>query len=154
MRKLLIAVAVLMIATPVFAGDATMNAMIDLLRQDIRSGRVAIIEEVMAFDEKEAEAFWPVYKEYQAAIDKVNDQRWELIKDYAKTYGNTSDDEAGRIMKKALELNIELANVRNGYFRKFGSVLPTKRAAQFMQLDRQLELLAELQVTSEIPLME
>lgn len=154
MKKVLIAVAALMIATPVFAGEATMNAMMDLLRQDIRSERVAIIEEVMEFTPQEADAFWPVYKQYEAAVKKVNDERWELIKDYAAVYGNTSDADAGRLMKKALDLNVKLANLRKDYFRKFSSVVPTKRAAQFMQLDRQLELLVDIQVQSQIPLID
>jgi hypothetical protein len=154
MRKVLIVAAALMIATPVFAGEATMHALVDLLRQDIRTERVSIIEEVMEFTPQEADAFWPVYKKYEAALDKVNDERWQVIKDYAAVYGDTSDADAQRLMKKMLELNTKLAGVRKDYFRKFSAAVPAKRAAQFMQLDRQLELLVELQVSSQIPMIE
>jgi hypothetical protein len=154
MKKLLIALAVLAVASPVVAGEQTMNAMIELLRQDIRTERIAIIEEVMEFTQTEADAFWPLYKEYEAKANKINDERWVLIKDYADHYGNVSDEKASDLIQKSLELNIKEANLNKAYFKKYSKAIAPKRAAQFMQLQSQIELLVKLQVASELPLIE
>lgn len=154
MRKMIFVALLTVIATPVFAQEATINAYIELLRQDVRTERIAIIEEVMEFTEEEAEAFWPVYKKYEQDIRKLNDQRLELIKEFAASYSEMTDETAGQLVKRSLELNVKEAHLRKDYFRKFDRVLPTKRAARFMQLERQINLLIDIQIATELPLID
>ena len=63
--------------------EANLHAYVELLRSDIRSQRVAIITELMNFSEAEDAKFWPVYREYETELAKVNDDRLALIKEYA-----------------------------------------------------------------------
>ena len=60
--------------------DVNLRAYAELLRSDLRAQKVAIITEVMEFTEAEDAKFWPVYREYETALAKINDDRLALIK--------------------------------------------------------------------------
>src|SRR3954465_15816290 len=74
--------------------DANLRAYVELLRSDIRSQRVAIITELMDFTEADDAKFWPVYREYETELTKINDDRLTLIKEYAANYQTLSDEAA------------------------------------------------------------
>ena len=61
--------------------DQTLNlhAYAELLRSDVRTQKVAIITEVMGFTEAEDKAFWPIYRQYDAEMSKLGDERVSLI---------------------------------------------------------------------------
>src|SRR5689334_18840572 len=61
--------------------DVNMRAYVELLRSDIRAEKVAIITEVMQFTEAEDAKFWPVYRQYEVDLAKINDDRMALIKE-------------------------------------------------------------------------
>ena len=50
-----------------------LSAYAELLRADVRAQKVAIITEVMGFTDKEDEAFWPIYREYDLEMAKLGD---------------------------------------------------------------------------------
>ena len=62
-----------------------LSAYAELLRSDVRTQKVAIITEVMGFTEAEDKAFWPIYREYDAEMAKLGDERVALIAEYANT---------------------------------------------------------------------
>ncbi len=71
--------------------EANLRAYVELLRSDIRAQKVAIITEVMQFTEAEDAKFWPVYREYETELAKINDDRIALIKQYADSYTSLTD---------------------------------------------------------------
>src|SRR5437879_3479401 len=81
--------------------DANLRAYADLLRSDLRSEHVAIITEVMQFSEAEDAKFWPVYRQYETDLAKINDDRMSMIKDYADNYEKLTDDVADKIARRA-----------------------------------------------------
>ena len=150
MKKLVIA-AMLFAATTAYAGQ---EGYIELLRSDVRTKKIAIITQVMQFNDEQSEAFWPIYKEYELALSKVNDQRVALIKDYAKNYETMTDEKAAEIADKWFEFQNRRMSVRKSYFTRFKEALPAATATRFLQLDHQISLLIDLQIASEIPLIE
>src|SRR4030095_16594603 len=84
--------------------ETNMRAYAELLRSDIRAQKVAIITEVMQFTEEEDAKFWPVYREYEAELAKINDDRIAGIREYAKVFDNLTDAEADRLATAALDL--------------------------------------------------
>src|SRR5215831_11875260 len=59
------------------------DADVKLMREDIQSMKTQIITNTMTFNETEAAAFWPLYKEYAAAQNSIAQKRFALITDYA-----------------------------------------------------------------------
>ena len=84
--------------------DLNLRAYVELLRSDVRSQKVAIITELMEFTEAEDKAFWPIYREYDLELSKLNDERVTLIQEYADNYTNVTDVVADKLATKAIEL--------------------------------------------------
>ena len=61
-----------------------LSAYAELLRSDVRAQKVAILTEVMGFTEAEDKAFWPIYRDYDAEMAKLGDERVALIAEYAR----------------------------------------------------------------------
>ncbi len=78
------------------ARDVNLRAYVELLRSDVRSQKVAILTEMMNFNEQEDATFWPIYREYDAELSKINDDRVTLIQEYAKNYEEMTDTVADR----------------------------------------------------------
>src|SRR5215212_7674362 len=86
------------------AKSLNLTAYAELLRSDVRAEKIAILTEVMGFTEEEDAKFWPIYREYDAEMAKLGDQRVALIADYAKDYGTLTDASADKLASRALEL--------------------------------------------------
>ena len=125
----------------------------ELLRQDLSTKKVALITEVMQFTDAESEVFWPIYREYDFERQKIGDQVLKLIKDYAANFENISDEKATELMSKNLDLKGEKNNLNIIYFRKFSEVIAPARAAKFMQVMNQIDLIIDVQLASQIPLI-
>ena len=84
--------------------EANLRAYVELLRSDIRGQAAALITELMEFTEAEDAAFWPIYREFESDLAKINDERLKLIQDYADNYDKITDAIADQLATKALEL--------------------------------------------------
>jgi hypothetical protein len=128
-----------------------LSAYAELLRSDVRAQKVAIITEVMGFTDKEDEAFWPIYREYDLEMARLGDERVALIADYAKNYANVTDDVADRLASKALELESRRQELKGQVYQKVKKALSPLTAARFLQVEHQLLLLIDLQIASSLP---
>jgi Spy/CpxP family protein refolding chaperone len=135
-------------ATPLTDSD------IALLRHDVQGQKMDIITKTMQFTDKEADAFWPVYRNYANEQSAVGDQEYQMIKDYAQNYGQMSDDKAAELAQKMFGIEQSRHDVQVKYWPQFEKVLTAKRAAKFYQVDRRLTLMVDLQLASGIPLMQ
>jgi hypothetical protein len=131
--------------------DLNLRAYSDLLRSDIRAQKVAVITEVMQFTDAEDAKFWPVYREYEAALAKINDDRLKLIADYATNYDKLTDAAADRLAVAALGLEAKRHALKVEYYDRFKAVLPAKTAARFLQVENQILLLLDLQIAASLP---
>src|SRR5262245_48409593 len=132
--------------------ELNLSAYTELLRSDVRAEKVAIITEVMGFTDKEDEAFWPIYREYDLEMAKLGDERVALIADYAKNYANMNDEIADRLAAKALELESRRQELKGQVYQKVKKALSPLTAARFLQVEHQLLLLIDLQIASSLPI--
>jgi len=129
----------------------TEDAYIDSLRADLKADKTTLITEAMQFSEKDAAAFWPVYKRYEGEDVKLNDERVSLIKTYSNTWTTLADGDARTLVKKALDLESRRNDLRRKYFSEFSKVLPGLTVAKFFQLEHRLDVLVDLRIASELP---
>ena len=127
---------------------------IELLRKDIRSQKRQMVAANMKLTDKEAEQFWPIYDQCTAELVKINDKKYSAIKQFAENYGTLTDEQAESLTKPALEVDSEVAQLRLKYVPIFRKVISGKKTALFFQIDRRLVMLIDLQLASEIPLVE
>jgi len=127
---------------------------IDLLRKDIRSQKKQLIAANMQLSDSEAQAFWPVYDQYTADLVKLNNTKYEVIKEYAQSYSTMSDAQADDWAKRILKLDSDVAALRMKYQPAFRKVLPAKKAALYEQVERTAQMLIDVQLASQIPLVQ
>ena len=134
--------------------DVNLRAYVELLRSDVRSQKVAILTELMDFTEAEDSAFWPIYREYDVELSKINDDRVKVIADYAANYAAMSDASADRIARGALDLEARRQALKLKYYDRVKAALSAKQAARFLQIENQLLMLIDLQIASALPVIE
>ena len=134
--------------------ELNLKAYVELLRTDLRTGKVALITQVMGFTDAEDQAFWPIYRQYETELARLNDEHLKGIETYAKNYLSLSDSMATDLMTKALDLEARRVALKQKYFAQLKSALPAKTAARAMQVENQILLLLDLQVASSLPVVQ
>jgi len=134
--------------------DQNLRAYAELLRSDVRSQKVAILTEMMDFSEKEDAAFWPIYRQYDVELSGLSDRRVQLIADYAKNFESMTDAAADRIALGALDFEAKRSALKAKYFDKVKAALSAKQAARFLQIENQLLLIIDLQISASLPIVE
>jgi hypothetical protein len=134
--------------------DRNLRAYVELLRSDLRSQKVAITAQVLQLSEAEDAKFWPVYREYEGELQKINDERLAGIEEYTKTYDKLTDATADRLAKMSLDLESRRQAAKTRYYEKLKTVISPKTAARALQVENQILLLLDLQIASSLPVVE
>ena len=127
---------------------------IEALRAQLRSDKKQLVAANLPLTDTEAEKFWPVYDQYTADVVKVNDTKWAVIQQYAQEYSTMTDAQAHDLITRWLGTDESAAQLRIKYVPAFEKVLPSKKVAMFMQIDRRIGLLTDLALASDIPLVQ
>ncbi len=149
MKKLFLMVFIFSF-TSVFAQDV--DSYIELLKSDVKTDKIAIITEVMAFTEEQAELFWPVYREFEYELDKLSDKRIANIKDFAANFDSLSDAKADELIKSSFDFQEDRLDLNKDFYNQFAVVLTPTVAAKYMQLEHQIQLIIDLGISSNLPL--
>jgi len=131
--------------------EANLSAYVALMRSDLRAQKVAIITDLMRFTEEEDAKFWPIYREYETALAKINDDRIALIKQYSDSYTSLTDATADDIATRALALDARRHALIVEYYDRFKKAVAPKTAARYLQVERQIQLLIDLQIAANLP---
>jgi hypothetical protein len=131
-----------------------MDQDVDLLRKDIRSQKKQIIAANLQLTDQEAVKFWPLYDQYTAELVKINDAKYDAIKQYVSSYDTLTDDQAMALTRKLLGVDEQVAQLRLKYVPLVGKVISGKKTALFFQLDRRLVMLIDLQLAAQIPMIQ
>ena len=150
---LYIAVATVVMA-PAMAQDPSPEKYLELLRSDLRTGKVEVLTEALDLTEPQAQAFWPIYREYDAAASAIGDRRVALVKRFAEKYGTIADEEAGVFAKEWFDIQKDRMKLREKYFGKVAKATSNKVAARFTQVEYTIDTLMDLQIAAELPLMQ
>lgn len=126
---------------------------IQLMREDVRAERRQIVAANLPLTTEESAKFWPVYDQYTAEEAKINDARFELIKDFAANYSNMTDAKAAEYIQKTIDVDRNLLDLRLKFVPIIEKVLPVRKTAMFIQIDRRVRLMIDLQLVSRIPLI-
>ena len=136
------------------ASVAQTDTYLELLRSDIKAETVAILTEVMEFSDDEGAVFWPIYREYDLESSKLGDRRVTALKDYAENFDQLSNEKAKSLADAHFKLQEERLKLSKKYYKKTAKALDPNTAARFVQVMDQINLLLDVQVAVNIPLIE
>jgi hypothetical protein len=134
------------------AEDQNIKEYVALLRKDVRSQKSAVMSEVMQLDPDQAAKFWPIYRDYDAELSKLNDLRVANIKEYAASYNNLTDPKADELIRNAISYQKQRLELLANYYDKVKDALGAVTAARFLQVESQLLLIIDLQIDSSLPI--
>ena len=132
----------------------TTDQDITLLRKDLRSQKKQIVAANLNLTDKEAEQFWPVFEKYTDELMAINNKKYAALKEYVQSYDSLTDQQAEKLTRDALEVDQSVAQLRERYIPIFEKVISPKKTAAFIQIDRRLVLLIDIQLSSSIPLVQ
>ena len=130
------------------------NQDLNLLRQDLRSKRKQLVAANLKLTDMDAKKFWPVYDQYMTELIAINDRKFGLIQEYADNWGKLTNDQSLLFARNWLEMDIEITQLRQHYVPIVAKVLDGKKTTTFFQLDRRIAMMLELQVSSQMPLVQ
>ena len=130
------------------------NQDIELLRKDLRSKRKQLIAANLKLTDTEAAKFWPVYDQYIGELVTINDRKFGLIKEYADDWGKLTNEQSLLFTRNWLDMDIAIAQLRQKYVPMVAKVLEGRKTATFFQLDRRIAMMMDLQVSSQMPLVQ
>jgi len=131
----------------------TTDQDIALLRKDLRSQKKHIVAANISLTDKEAEQFWPIFEKYTDELMAINNKKYAALKEYVQSYDTLTDQQAEKLTREALQVDQAVAKLRQRYIPIFEKAISPKKTAAFMQLDRRLVLLIDIQL-SQIPLVQ
>jgi hypothetical protein len=141
------------------SGLGTSNALsnisdqdIQMLRADLRATRASITESSVPLTADEAAKFWPIFDQYRAEAAKLNDERWAEIKDYSVNHNTMTDTQAQDYIQKTTAVDQQLLALRIKYIPMFEKVISPKKTALWYQVDRRIDLMINLQLSTKVPL--
>ncbi len=123
------------------------------------SERSSLEEKTVSCGELEANGrgstkFWPIYDQYTTELIAINDKKFGLIQDYADNWGKMTNEQSLSFIRQWLDADIAVAQLRQKYVPIVSKVLDGKKSATFFQLDRRIAMMIELQVSSQMPLVQ
>lgn len=130
------------------------DAYIELLRSDIRADKQAIVTVAMELSDTESQAFWPIYREYEAERTELGDRGLDLIRKYAQALESTTPETTRSLATEWFKLQDERNKLMKKYYSKVEKAVSPEIAMRWMQVEHRVWLLLQLQMASEIPLIE
>jgi hypothetical protein len=129
------------------------QAYVELLRSDVRQQKAEMMGSVMALSAADAAKFWPLYKDYDAELTKLNDLRVANIQEYANSYTQMTDAKADELIRNGLAYRKKRSELLEKYYERVKQALGAITAARFLQVEDQLLLLIDLQIDSSLPIV-
>ena len=141
----------ILITTVVSAGA---QDLVEMIKRDINAERRTIIAEALTIPLENETEFWHMYNEMEQELDILMDKRAKNIEKFADNYDNVTDDVADALAKTSFEISAARVTINKKYYKKAGKLISKKEAARFIQLLNQIQLLLDIQVAAEVPLIE
>jgi hypothetical protein len=133
--------------------EQQMKAYADAMRSDVKTEKKAILTRAMQFTAEEDKVFWPLYNEYLAELTKLGDERISIIKTYAANYQKMTNAIATDLAKKSFAVQKGRTTLLEKYYDRIAKALTPIRAVRFIQIENSLNMLIDIQLAAEIPLM-
>jgi hypothetical protein len=125
-----------------------------LLRGDVSSIKKDLIARHLRLTDGESTRIWQVYEQYAVEMSKISGAKTAILQEYSRAYDTLTDEQADDLIRRWLDTDVEQAKLRQQFAGIFRKVLPGKKAATFLQLERRISLMMDVQISSGLPLAQ
>jgi len=130
------------------------QAYIQLLHTDLSAKQEQIVRETMQLNDQQAAIFWPIYREYQSEQSKLTTEKLALVADYSRDFSTMTDEKADQVAQQIMQLDEKRMALREKYYATMKKALSSTVAVRFFQVEHQLQLIVDLQIAANLPIIE
>ena len=127
---------------------------IDLARTELKFEKRAMVGEAMNIASSESVEFWKIYSNFEIEFTSIGDKRLTNINKFAENFDNMDDKIAGELASSYFDIRSQRISLSKKYYKKFTKVISVKKTVRFFQIMDQIQLLVDLQIASESPLIK
>ena len=138
----------------VHAEEMTLDQQIQFVRSLTAAERQATVARAVALTDEESQQFWPLYRAYRLEVSSLDDKTVALIRDYADNYSALTPDKAKELTETWFDIEKQRLAAKQKYLKKYEKVLPGLKLARVMQVENRLDLLVQLRLSSNVPLVK
>ena len=153
MKKTIILASILFCSLGFAQVESFESEYIEMLKKDIQDESRKIVADNLALTEDQAEIFWPLYDEYDAAYDKMVDERVDVIKDYMMHYYGLDEEKGKELIGKSISLKEKAVDLQKEYINKMLEVLPISVVGKFFQIDNRIAAIIDITRMANLPLL-
>jgi hypothetical protein len=152
-QKILVGLAIMMVATPVLALGAA-NTDMEMIAEKVKADKKLLVESNMSLTNKEAKDFWPLYEAYQKELETVNSELGRLIVEFSEAYakGPIPNETAKQIRNDVLALEEKELRLKRTNADKMDKVLPAWKVMRYMQIESKIRSVIRFELAQHIPL--
>ncbi len=132
---------------------AAQDNLIAMIQSDVRAEAQRIMTYAMQLSDADAANFWPIYRRYELERADWGDLRIALIRRFAEQYETMTDDVAEELAEEMFDLLDDRIDLYKSFFGKFSDAVSPSVGARFVQVERQLNMIMDLQIAQEMPLI-
>jgi len=148
--------ALLGLATPAPGGEAVNDNIynyLQLLRSDVNSLKVELVNSIMKLSAEDAKKFWPIYRDYENELGKQAINRAEMVAEFVRAHkdGTFDNAKAKDIAKRWFKSQRARLDLLEKYHAKIEEALTSVQAGQFLQIENQIGLFIDITIASEMP---
>ena len=136
------------------ASVASVDSVINKFRTDMQKSRADIMAKNLTLSAEQAAKFWPVFDKYQKEQNAVMGAHLKDVAKYAENFKTLDDAAALAFINAHLDRDAKMTALRKKWLPEFQKVLPTKLAVRAIQIDRRLSLMAQMDLASQLPLVQ
>jgi hypothetical protein len=152
MKQLFTAIALVFTLVSLSSAQSS-RALEEIIKSDIRSAKQRVVGLNIHFsDSTKNREFWEIYEEYQNKLKMESDAYIDLLKKYADNYSNMSDEVANEIAKESFRISKAKTKLLEKAYKRVAKLSPIE-ATRFVQLERRIDLLLQMEIAESLPLL-
>jgi hypothetical protein len=135
------------------ATQPTTEQVMEQFRNDMQAVAADVMAKGLTLSAEQAAKFWPMFELFQNEQKAIIDEQIKSLMKYQQTYKAMTDADALAYANSLLQRDQRVHALYLKYLAKFQEVVPPRVAARAIQLERRLGLVAQVKVSSLVPLI-
>jgi len=143
-------------ASPAHAATSSGADVTDLqaLRAAVSKDKRGYVAATLTLSDAEAAKFWPIYDNYQRALEVVDRRRARAVIDLAGSDRPLSDAYAKSLSVELMSTDEAEIRARRTMQNRLMRALPARKAARYLQLESKIRAIEAYDIAASLPLVK
>jgi hypothetical protein len=152
MRPDILTVVVLTLAAaPAVPQDVAQS--LELGREAVDKQKRIVVAGSLPLSDEEADAFWPLFDQFQKELKKIDQRSDRLIAEYSAQYATLAGARAKTMINEALQIEEDRIKLKRRWLKRMEHVLPPRLLARYFQIENKFQAVVAADLAQQIPLL-